>query len=113
MRLLQPKMTAMKERYGDDRQQMSMKMMELYKKEKVNPLGGCFPLLIQMPVFIALYWVLMESVELRHAPFILWIDDLSVKDPYFILPLLMGASMYLNAENATDFADHGSYAATK
>jgi len=95
MRLLQPKMTAMKERYGDDRQQMSMKMMELYKKEKVNPLGGCFPLLIQMPVFIALYWVLMESVELRHAPFILWIDDLAVKDPYFVLPLLMGASMYL------------------
>jgi YidC/Oxa1 family membrane protein insertase len=95
MRLLQPQMTAMKERYGDDRQQMSVKMMELYKKEKVNPLGGCFPLLIQMPVFIALYWVLMESVELRHAPFILWINDLSVKDPYFILPLLMGASMYL------------------
>lgn len=95
MRLLQPKMTAMKERYGDDRQQMSMKMMELYKKEKVNPLGGCFPLLIQMPVFIALYWVLMESVELRHAPFMLWIEDLAVKDPYFILPLLMGASMYL------------------
>ena len=95
MRLLQPKMEAMKERYGDDRQQMSMKMMELYKKEKVNPLGGCFPLLIQMPVFIALYWVLMESVELRHAPFILWIEDLAVKDPYFILPLLMGASMYL------------------
>ncbi|MET1256505.1 membrane protein insertase YidC [Aliikangiella maris] len=95
MRLLQPKMMEMKERYGDDRQQMSMKMMELYKKEKVNPLGGCLPLLIQMPVFIALYWVLMESVELRHAPFMLWIDDLAVKDPYFILPLLMGASMYL------------------
>lgn len=95
MRLLAPKMTAMKERYGDDRQQMSMKMMELYKKEKVNPLGGCFPLLIQMPVFIALYWVLMESVELRHAPFMLWINDLSVKDPSYILPLLMGASMYL------------------
>lgn len=95
MRLLQPKMTAMKERYGDDKQQMSMKMMELYKKEKVNPLGGCFPLLIQMPVFIALYWVLMESVELRHAPFFLWIEDLAVKDPYYVLPLLMGASMYL------------------
>jgi len=95
MRLLQPKMTAMKEQYGEDRQKMSMKMMELYKKEKVNPLGGCFPLLIQMPVFIALYWVLMESVELRHAPFILWIDDMSVKDPYYVMPLLMGASMYL------------------
>ncbi|MGX5175586.1 membrane protein insertase YidC [Aliikangiella sp. IMCC44653] len=95
MRLLQPKMAEMKERYGEDRQQMSMKMMELYKKEKVNPLGGCLPLLVQMPVFIALYWVLMESVELRHAPFMLWITDLSVKDPYYILPLLMGASMYL------------------
>ena len=95
MRLLQPKMAAMKERYGSDRQQMSMKMMELYKTEKVNPLGGCFPLLIQMPVFIALYWVLQESVQLRHAPFMLWITDLSVKDPYFVLPLLMGASMYL------------------
>lgn len=95
MRLLQPKMTAMKEQYGDDRQKMSMKMMELYKKEKVNPLGGCFPLLIQMPVFISLYWVLMESVELRHAPFILWIDDMSVMDPYYVMPLLMGASMYL------------------
>ena len=95
MRLLQPKLTAMKEQYGEDKQKMSMKMMELYKKEKVNPLGGCFPLLIQMPVFIALYWVLLESVELRHAPFILWIEDLAVKDPYYILPLLMGASMYL------------------
>lgn len=95
MRQLQPKLTAMKERYGDDRQAMGQKMMELYKKEKVNPLGGCLPLLIQMPVFIALYWVLMESVELRHAPFMLWITDLSVKDPYYVLPLLMGASMYL------------------
>jgi YidC/Oxa1 family membrane protein insertase len=95
MRLLQPKMATMKEKYGDDKKQMSMKMMELYKKEKVNPLGGCFPLLIQMPVFIALYWVLMETVELRHAPFILWINDLSVMDPYYVMPLLMGASMYL------------------
>jgi len=95
MRLLQPKMATMKEQYGDDKQKMSMKMMELYKKEKVNPLGGCFPLLIQMPVFISLYWVLMESVELRHAPFILWIDDMSVMDPYYVMPLLMGASMYL------------------
>jgi len=95
MRLLQPKMAAMKEQYGDDRQKMSMKMMELYKKEKVNPLGGCFPLLIQMPVFMALYWVLMESVELRHAPFILWIEDMSVMDPYYVLPLLMGISMFL------------------
>ncbi len=95
MRLLQPKMATMKEQYGDDKQKMSMKMMELYKKEKVNPLGGCFPLLIQMPVFISLYWVLMESVELRHAPFILWIEDMSVMDPYYVMPLLMGGSMYL------------------
>ena len=70
-------------------------MMELYKKEKVNPLGGCLPLLVQMPVFIALYWVLLETVELRHAEVYLWIHDLSAKDPYFILPLLMGASMFL------------------
>ncbi len=95
MRLLQPKMAAMKEQYGDDKQKMSMKMMEMYKKEKVNPLGGCFPLLIQMPVFISIFWVLMESVELRHAPFILWIADMSVKDPFYVMPLLMGASMYL------------------
>jgi YidC/Oxa1 family membrane protein insertase len=67
----------------------------LYKKEKINPLGGCLPILVQMPVFIALYWVLLESVELRHAPFALWITDLSVKDPYFILPILMGASMFI------------------
>ncbi|MDQ7048336.1 MAG: membrane protein insertase YidC [Enterobacterales bacterium] len=95
MRLLQPKMTAMKEQFGDDRQKMSMKMMELYKKEKVNPLGGCLPLLVQMPVFISLYWVLMESVELRHAPFIFWITDLSVMDPFYVMPLMYGASMYL------------------
>ncbi len=95
MRMLQPKLTQMKERYGDDRQKMSQAMMELYKKEKVNPLGGCLPLLLQMPIFIALYWALMESVELRHAPFMLWLDDLSAKDPYFILPILMGASMFL------------------
>jgi len=95
MRLLQPKMASMKEQYGDDKQKFSMKMMELYKKEKVNPLGGCLPLLVQMPVFMALYWVLMESVEIRHAPFILWIEDMSVKDPYYIMPLLYGASMFL------------------
>ncbi|ART80504.1 membrane protein insertase YidC [Oceanisphaera avium] len=95
MRMLQPKLAALKERYGDDRQKMSQGMMELYKKEKVNPLGGCLPILVQMPIFISLYWVLMESVELRHAPFILWINDLSVKDPYFVLPILMGISMFL------------------
>lgn len=95
MKLLQPKLVALRERFGEDRQKMSQAMMELYKEEKVNPLGGCFPILIQMPIFIALYWTLMESVELRHAPFALWITDLSVKDPYYVLPLLMGATMWL------------------
>ncbi|ODS24454.1 membrane protein insertase YidC [Candidatus Endobugula sertula] len=95
MRKLSPKMQRLKEMYGDDRQKMSQEMMSLYKKEKVNPMGGCLPILIQMPVFISLYWVLMESVELRHAPFMLWIADLSVKDPYFILPLIMGLTMYI------------------
>ncbi|MBF7074652.1 membrane protein insertase YidC [Glaciecola sp. MH2013] len=95
MRNLQPKMAQLKERYGDDRQKMSQGMMELYKKEKVNPMGGCFPLLLQMPIFLALYWVLLESVELRHADFIFWITDLSVADPYYVLPILTGASMWL------------------
>jgi YidC/Oxa1 family membrane protein insertase len=95
MRNLAPKMQQLKDRYGDDRQKMSQAMMEMYKKEKVNPMGGCFPLLLQMPIFLALYWVLLESVELRHADFALWITDLSVKDPYFVLPVLTGASMYL------------------
>ncbi|MGX9459756.1 membrane protein insertase YidC [Shewanella sp. A14] len=95
MRNLQPKLTEMKERFGDDRQKMGQAMMELYKKEKVNPMGGCLPILLQMPIFIALYWVLLESYELRHAPFMLWINDLSVQDPYYVLPLLMGLSMFL------------------
>ncbi|GEM81171.1 membrane protein insertase YidC [Vibrio superstes] len=95
MRMLQPKLTAMRERIGDDRQRMSQEMMELYKKEKVNPLGGCLPLILQMPIFISLYWALMESVELRHSPFFGWITDLSAQDPYYILPLLMGASMFM------------------
>ena len=95
MRMLQPKLTAMRERIGDDRQRMSQEMMELYKKEKVNPLGGCLPIILQMPIFISLYWALMESVELRHSPFFGWINDLSAQDPYYILPLLMGASMFL------------------
>ena len=95
MRALQPKMAALKEKYGDDRQKFGQATMEMYKKEKVNPMGGCLPLLLQMPIFLALYWVLMESVELRHADFVLWITDLSVKDPYFVLPILTGLSMYL------------------
>jgi YidC/Oxa1 family membrane protein insertase len=95
MRKLQPEMARLKELYGDDRQKMSQETMSLYKKEKVNPMGGCLPILVQMPVFIALYWVLMESVELRHSPWIMWINDLSVKDPYFVLPLIMGVSMFV------------------
>lgn len=95
MRKLQPEMLRLKELYGDDRQKMSKETMDLYKREKVNPLGGCLPILVQMPVFIALYWVLMESVELRHSPWIMWIHDLSVKDPYFVLPLIMGVSMFV------------------
>lgn len=94
MRRVQPKMVDIREQYADDRQKQSQALMELYRKEKINPMGGCLPILVQMPVFIALYWVLMESVELRHAPFFLWIDDLSVMDPYFVLPLMMGASMF-------------------
>ena len=95
MRRVQPKLISIKERYGDDKRQMQRAMMELYKKEKINPMSGCFPILLQIPVFIALYWVLLESVELRQAPFILWIDDLSTKDPYFVLPILMGLTMIL------------------
>ncbi|XKF15604.1 membrane protein insertase YidC [Halomonas sp. BLK-85] len=95
MRKLGPEMQRLKEMYGDDRQKMSQEMMKFYQKEKINPLGGCLPILIQMPVFIALYWMLLESVELRHAPFMFWIQDLSVKDPFFILPILMGASMFV------------------
>ncbi|MFB6435048.1 MAG: membrane protein insertase YidC [Candidatus Malihini olakiniferum] len=94
IRMLQPKIQAMRERIGDDKQRMSQEMMALYKAEKVNPLGGCFPLLIQMPIFLALYYMLMNSVELRHAPFIVWITDLSAQDPYYILPILMGITMF-------------------
>jgi YidC/Oxa1 family membrane protein insertase len=95
MRTLQPEMARIKELYGDDRQKAGQEQMALFKKHKVNPLGGCFPMLLQMPVFIALYWVLSESVEIRHSPWIIWIQDLSAKDPLFILPLIMGASMFL------------------
>lgn len=98
MRRVAPELQRIKEQHGSDRAKMSQAMMELYKKEKINPLGGCLPILVQMPVFIALYWTLMESVELRHAPWLLWIRDLSVMDPYFILPLIMGASMFLQMQ---------------
>ena len=95
MRKLQPRIEQLKERYGDDRQRMSQAMMEMYKTEKANPLGGCLPILVQIPIFIALYWVLLESVELRQAPFILWIDNLTARDPYFVLPVLNAAFMML------------------
>jgi len=95
MKRLQPQIKLLQERFSSDRQQLSKAMMELYKKEKVNPLGGCLPLLIQIPVFVALYWVIVESVQLRHAPFVLWICDLAVKDPYYILPIIMGVTMFV------------------
>ena len=95
MKKLQPRMATLKERYKDDRQKFQVEMMALYKKEKVNPAGGCLPMLIQIPVFIALYWVLLESVEIRHAPFALWWVDLSAKDPYYVLPVLMGLTQFL------------------
>jgi YidC/Oxa1 family membrane protein insertase len=95
MRKLAPRMKTLKERYGDDRQKLNQAMMEMYKKEKINPLGGCLPIVVQIPVFISLYWVLLESVELRQAPFALWITDMSSPDPYYILPLLMGVTMLI------------------
>ncbi|MBM7062684.1 membrane protein insertase YidC [Pseudomonas sp. UL073] len=98
MRAVSPKLQALKERFGDDRQKMSQAMMELYKKEKINPLGGCLPILVQMPVFLSLYWVLLESVEMRQTPWLLWITDLSSKDPFFILPIIMGATMFIQQQ---------------
>ena len=95
MRKVAPRIQKMKEQFGDDRQAMSKAMMDMYKREKINPMGGCFPILVQMPVFISLYWVLLESVEMRHAPFVLWLTNLTDKDPYFVLPVLMGVSMYI------------------
>ncbi|MCP4075015.1 MAG: membrane protein insertase YidC [Gammaproteobacteria bacterium] len=106
MRKVGPRLKALKERYGDDRQQMNKAMMELYKTEKINPMGGCLPMLVQMPVFIALYWALLESVDLRQAPFIFWIQDLSVMDPYYILPVIMGISMIIQQKlSPTPMAD--------
>ena len=105
MRSVMPKMESLKETYGDDRMKLQQATMELYKKEKINPFGGCLPMLVQMPVFIALYWVLLESVELRHAAFGFWLQDLSVRDPYFILPLLMAATMYLQTSLSPTPAD--------
>ena len=98
MRAIAPRLAALKEEHGDDRMKMSQEMMGIYKEEKVNPMAGCLPILLQMPIFLALYWVLVESIELRHAPWILWIQDLSAMDPWFILPLLMGASMFIQQQ---------------
>ena len=98
MRAVAPKLAALKEQFGDDRQKMSQGMMELYKKEKINPLGGCLPILVQMPVFLSLYWVLLESVEMRQAPWMFWITDLSIKDPFFLLPIIMGATMFIQQQ---------------
>ena len=95
MRVLTPKLVKLKEAYGDDKQRLNQEMMALYKKEKVNPLGGCLPVLVQIPVFIALYWVLLGTVEMRNAPWLGWITDLSVKDPFYVLPLIMGATMFI------------------
>ena len=95
MKLITPRLTKLREMYANDRQKMNQAMMELYRTEKINPLGGCFPIVVQIPVFIALYWVLLASIELRHAPFILWIKDLSALDPYFVLPILMTGTMVL------------------
>jgi len=95
MRQVAPRLKALKDRYGDDKERLNQAMMELYKKEKINPLGGCLPILVQIPVFISLYWVLLQSVELRYAPFALWIQNLSAPDPYYVLPLIMGVSMFV------------------
>ncbi|MBS0396470.1 MAG: membrane protein insertase YidC, partial [Proteobacteria bacterium] len=94
MRNIAPRMKALQERYKDDREQLGRQMMELYKREGVNPLAGCLPTVVQIPVFIAFYWVLLESVEMRQAPFLLWVQDLSTKDPYFVLPFIMGVAMF-------------------
>jgi len=95
MKALAPRLNNLRETYKDDREKLNRGMMELYKREKVNPLVGCLPMLIQIPVFLAFYWVLRDSVELRQAPFILWIDDLSARDPYFVLPAIMAAAMFV------------------
>ncbi|MCB5189042.1 membrane protein insertase YidC [Methylobacillus caricis] len=98
MRELAPRLQRLKEQYGDDKQKMHQAMMEMYKTEKINPMGGCLPILVQIPVFISLYWVLLGSVEMRHAPFMLWIQDLSAIDPYYVLPILMGATMIIQTK---------------
>jgi len=94
MRAIAPRMKQIQESYKDDREKLGRAMMELYKKEKINPLAGCLPMVVQIPFFISFYWVLLESVEMRQAPFLLWVNDLSSRDPFFVLPLFMGAAMF-------------------
>jgi YidC/Oxa1 family membrane protein insertase len=98
MKVIAPKLKALQEQYANDKQQLQIKMMEMYKQEKINPLGGCLPILVQIPVFIALYWVLLSAVELRNAPWIGWIHDLSAPDPFFVLPIVYAASAYLQVK---------------
>jgi len=98
MRVVAPKLAKIKEQYGDDRERLNRAMMDLYKTEKINPLGGCLPVLIQIPVFISLYWSILASVEMRYAPFIGWITDLSRPDPYYVLPIIMGVSMLIQSK---------------
>jgi YidC/Oxa1 family membrane protein insertase len=105
MRVVAPRLQRLKEQYGDDRQRLHQAMMEIYRKEKINPLGGCLPIVVQIPVFIALYWVLLASVELRGAPFYLWIHDLSKPDPFYVLPVLMGATMILQTRMSPEPPD--------
>jgi len=98
MKLVTPRMTKLREQYGNDRARLNQAMMELYKTEKINPLGGCLPIVVQIPVFISLYWVLLGTVEMRNAPWLGWITDLSVKDPFYVLPLIMGATMFIQTK---------------
>jgi YidC/Oxa1 family membrane protein insertase len=105
MKILGPKLKALQEQYANDKQQLQIKMMELYKKEKINPLGGCLPILVQIPVFIARYQLLSYAIELRHAPFFWWIQDLSAKDPYYITPIIMGATMLIQQKMSPPMGD--------
>jgi YidC/Oxa1 family membrane protein insertase len=98
MKIVAPKMKSLQEQYANDKQQLQVKMMELYRQEKINPLGGCLPIVVQIPVFIALYWVLLSAVELRHAPWIGWIHDLSAPDPWFILPVVYAVTAWLQVK---------------
>ena len=109
MRAVAPRMKQIQETFKDDREKLGRAMMELYKREKINPLAGCLPMVVQIPVFISFYWVLLESVEMRQAPFMLWINDLSSRDPYFVLPLLMGGAMFapVQAESGAARSDAG------